>query len=186
MNLIEISKDYYRLALDQYGAPAFDIENFKLIYTFLQYDSNYSSVENEKHPQYQYTYAAILKHHRQSFFLFKKIEDYTDVEKYMKNDPLYRVIESIDRMNSTHLASEGPKGGNKGRLKTAKFVYSIKNFKERLFKGDPLLVNEIATRGHEKGAKNNFSFASKFCAYLCRYIFICKKYTSIKKTYKKN
>ena len=167
MDYEKIKDDYYELTVDEKGAPEFTCDNLKLIRTFLKYDSNYNSVEDEAHPNYYSTYGGMLKTHGDNFFNFKTIEDYANEEEYTKNDPLYLVIESIDKMNSTHLASEGPKGGNRGRIETAKKVYSIENFKKRLFYGDATLVDEIAWFG----GKNNFSFASKFCAYLCRYLF---------------
>ncbi len=167
MDYEKITDDYYKLTVDEKGAPEFTRDNLKLIRTFLKYDSNYNSVEDETHPNYSSTYGGILKKYGEAFFHFKTIEDYENEEEYMKNDPLYLVIESIDKMNSTHLASEGPKGGNKGRINTAKDIYGIENFKQKLFDGDATLVDKIAWFG----GKNNFSFASKFCAYLCRYLF---------------
>lgn len=166
----KITDDYYKLMLDENKAPEFTQDNLKLIKTFLVYDSNYNSVEYEEHPNYNSTYGGLLKMHGADFFNFKTVEDYENEEEYMKNDPLYLVIESIDKMNSTHLASEGPKGGNRGRINTAKGIYGIENFKQRLFNGDAQLVDQIALFG----GKNNFSFASKFCAYLCRYLFKCE------------
>ena len=132
MDYEKITDDYYELALDEQGAPRFTRDNLKLIRTFLTYDSNYNSVEDETHPNYRSTYGGMLKKLGYDFFNFKTIEDYETEEEYMKNEPLYLVIESIDRMNSTHLASEGPKGGNGGRINTAKGIYNIADFKERL------------------------------------------------------
>lgn len=167
MNYATVTKDIYELKTDENGAPLFTQANFKLINTFLRYDSNYNGVEDSENLIFTTTYGGILLKEKESFFNFKTIEDYEHEQEYIKKDSLYLVIESIDRMNSTHLASEGQKGGNRGRIKTAKGVYGIQNFRERLFNADAKLVKEIANFG----GKNNFSFASKFCSYLCRYLF---------------
>ena len=167
MSYEKVTKEIYELKTNSDGAPLFTQANFKLINTFLKYDSNYNSVEDNENFVFNKTYGGILTKEKDNFFNFKKVEDYESEEDYIKNDSLYLVIESIDKLNSTHLASEGPTGGNKGRLKTAKGIYSIKNFRERLFNADTKLVDEIA----RFGGKNNFSFASKFCSYLCRYLF---------------
>ena len=167
MKYENVTKEIYELKTNKDGAPLFSQDNFKLINTFLRYDSNYNGVEDATNLVFAKTYGGILTREKENFFNFKKIEDYVSEEEYMKNDSLYLVIESIDKMNSTHLASEGPKGGNKGRIKTAQGVYDIKNFRERLFNADAKLVDEISCFG----GKNNFSFASKFCSYLCRYLF---------------
>ncbi len=167
MNYEKVTEDFYKLQTNKDGAPLFTQENFKLINTFLRYDSNYNGVEDNANLVFDKTYGGILTKEKEHFFKFKKLEDYVNEEEYMQNDSLYLVIESIDKMNSTHLASEGPKGGNKGRIKTAQGVYNIENFRERLYKADAKLVDEIAWFG----GKNNFSFASKFCSYLCRYLF---------------
>lgn len=167
MNFEKVTKESYALELTD-GAPKFTQENFKLINTFLKNDSNYNSVEDFSNIDFNNTYGGILMREKENFFNFKKIEDYPGgEEEYVAKDPLYLVISSIDKLNSTHLASQGQKGGNRGRIETAKKVYLIPNFRERLFNADPNLVNEIA----RFGGKNNFSFASKFCVYLCRYIF---------------
>ena len=167
MNYEKVTEDFYKLETNEDDAPRFTQNNFKLINTFLKYDSNYNGVEDDTSTVFNKTYGGILTKEKENFFNFKKVENYTTEDEYIKNDSLYLVIESIDRMNSTHLASEGQKGGNRGRIKTAQGVYNIKNFRERLFNADAKLVDEIAWFG----GKNNFSFASKFCSYLCRYLF---------------
>ena len=169
MRVKQVTKKIYKMEMFSRNneAPKFCQKNFKLINTFLKYDSNYNSVEDFEGLEFNETYGGILTKEKDSFFNFKTIEDYGSEEEYIKNDSLYKVIASIDKLNSTHLASEGQKGGNRGRIRTAEGVYKISNFKERLYNRDPKLVDEIANLG----GKNNFSFASKFCTYLCRYLF---------------
>ena len=160
-------------------APKFTKKNLALINTFLRYNSSYSAAENKE----EGSYAAILEDLKEDFFDFDKSvksskkhkkDDY-DEDGNLK-DNLYRVIESIDRMNSTHLASEGQKTEderknnikkNKGRVKTAKKIREIKDFKTRLKDGDTNLIHEIASAG----GKYNFSFATKFCAYVSRHVW---------------
>ncbi len=101
------------------GAPLFTQKNFKLINTFLRYDSNYNSVEDINASSFNDTYGGILLKYKEKFFEFKKIEDYSSEEEYVEKDILYLVIKSIDNMNSTHLSSQGQKGGNRGRIETA-------------------------------------------------------------------
>ena len=153
--------------------PKFTKKNLALINTFLKYNSSYSAAENAD----EGSYAQILKDNTETFFCFEKPADAD--EKTNKDDidengkiktKLYRVIESIDKINSTHLASEG--GGkrnenepkkNKGRVYTEEVIRNIDNIKERLMEGDPQIVFEIASA---VGTKYNFSFATKFCTYV--------------------
>ncbi len=165
-------------------APRFTKKNIALINAFLTYDSNYSAAKSGEEGSYSY----ILEHQKEEFWaclgnqpeigsnldkMQKKDRDkYYDALDY-KKDILYLVIEDIDRINSTHLASEGAKTNdndgkkNKGRANTACGIRNITNLKERLEKGDSTLVKEIASFGSEN--KYNFSFATKFCAYVCRH-----------------
>jgi len=163
--LTEPTKDFLSFDLDENGAPLFTQNNIKLINTFLKYDSKYSSAENESNINYNSSYAGILKSLKSDFFNFKRYEDYINEKDYVENDVLYKVIESIDKINSTHLASEGRKGGNKGRIKTAIGISKIINLKKLLNSGDANLVQTIATFA----TTNKISFASKFCHYVCRF-----------------
>lgn len=144
-----ITKDPYTFDTDQNGYPIFTKKNLALLHALLRYDSNYSASEDDKDGN---TYAGMLAKN--------------GVPRAY--DDLYTVIKSIDKFSSTHLASEGRGGGGKGIEKTAKYIADsmADGLKERLSSRDDTLINEIATLGG-KGKKNNFSFATKFCAYAC-------------------
>lgn len=75
------------------------------------------------------------------------------------------LVEIIDKANSTHQASEGRAGGNRGREKTAEAICRLADFGDRIQACDPTLVDEIADSLENR---YTFSFASKFCAYVSR------------------
>lgn len=79
-----------------------------------------------------------------------------------------RAVEAIDRVNSTHQASEGPRGGANGFKLTARCIADIKDVRGRLKDNDPHLVDEIACAFD---GRYTFSFATKFCAYVSRGLF---------------
>lgn len=179
-------------------APKFSDNNIALINTFLRYNSSYSNAENREKGSYSY----ILEEQTDDFFncLGKQpqkydssMQDTSKREKTVRNkdydaldykkDTLYLVIEDIDRINSTHLASEGTKTDkekangtkkNKGRANTAEKLRKITNLRELLQKSDTELVHIIAGFGSKK--KYNFSFATKFCAYVCRHALAMENY----------
>ena len=139
------------------GYPYFTPKNLLLVDALMRYNSDYSVTIDENHPEYQETYTCFLKNKKESFF-----------EAISGND-LYKVVKSIDKINSTHLMSEGssvPKGEHDGISKTIDKINEIDNIKERMENGDPKLVYEIASAVE---TKYNFSFASKFCAYVCEF-----------------
>ena len=79
-----------------------------------------------------------------------------------------RAVKAIDRANSTHQASEGPKGGADGLERTAGFIADIRGIRSRLEDNDLDLVDEIACA---LGGRYTFSFATKFCAYVSQGLF---------------
>lgn len=182
-----ILKDYYIFDVDKNKCPIFTQKNILLLNALLKYNSSYSAAEDEDSGEYEKSYAGILrKGNGQDFFdclgkqpILLKTEteaieknDAVDEDGYEK-DAIYKVIESIDKINSTHLSSEGAKGKNKGRVKTAQKIRGIIDLKQQLEIGEAQLVNEIARVNeitNDKGnVRNNFSFATKFCSYVCRY-----------------
>jgi len=136
----------YEFDVDQNGFPAFTQKNVEFVTAIIGYDSNYSSASDENN------YESIFA--EPNFWSLTKLD---------------KAVESIDRINSTHLASEGSavKGGQ-GREITTEFIRDIggDTLKERLMNADSSLVTEIAAAVQ---TKYNFSFATKFCAYASRY-----------------
>lgn len=154
--------------------PKFTKKNLVLINVFLKYNSSYSAAENQE----EGSYSKLLTDNKTTFFDFSS--DKGDVRYGLDEEGnpktiLYRVIESIDKINSTHLASEG--GGrkkdkdekkNKGRVLTEKRIREIDRLEELLREGNAEVVETIASAF---SGKNNFSFATKFCTYVSKYIF---------------
>lgn len=157
--------------IDGTYVPKFTNKNLALIEVFIEHNSSYSAASE---------YEKILDEKKEDFFKFNESQeapdgtqkDDIDEEDINKTD-LYRVIEAIDRVNSTHLASEGNGATgegkkNKGRVKTAEKIRGIENLKDRLKEGDHTLVHEIA---NAVGTKYNYSFATKFCTYVSEHAF---------------
>lgn len=138
----------YQFDTDQNGYPTFTQKNLDFVTAIISYDSNYSSSSVQSDSLAEDNYVSILS--REDFFALNKLD---------------QVITSIDKINSTHLSSEGSrvKGGG-GKEKTAEAIRRIggEELRKRLEEGDPVLVHEIASAVPNK---YNFSFASKFCAY---------------------
>ncbi|MCH5170499.1 MAG: hypothetical protein J1F24_04345 [Oscillospiraceae bacterium] len=190
MRIIE-SESKYIFDTDENRFPTFTKKNIEFLNAILQYDSNYrsSSYESDsnnedtsdkedkyKHvntiKEYEESYAGILQRNKDNFFNSFDMSNINNT-----SDDLYKVIESIDKINSTHLASEGntPKKDeneerNKGRERFAKKIRSLggNRLKERLESNSKedraKLVEELANK--DVAGKLNFSFATKFCAYV--------------------
>lgn len=189
--IIKKSDSHYKFDTDKFGFPTFTKKNIEFLNAILQYDSNYrsSSGEYQLHKndqnyantikEYEESYAWILQNKEIDFFnsfkkLYPNLNEKDNKDKLGKPiDALYKVIESIDKINSTHLAAEGTiKKKNKGREIVAERIREIggehgEKLKERLKSKDKdekaKLVKEIATAVE---TKLNFSFATKFCAYV--------------------
>ena len=141
-----ITDDPYVFDTDQNGFPLFTIKNLALLEALLRYDSNYSASED---PSDRTTYAGML--------------DENGVPTTV--DEIRDVVRSIDKVNSTHLASEGPTGGRRGIDLTVEAIAAIPDLADSLRSRNDELIDVIAVAG----GKNNFSFATKFCAYTCVY-----------------
>lgn len=145
--LIKAENDTYKLDLDQNGFPTFTQKNIDFITAMISYDSTYSKASEEG------GYETIFQ--EPDFWGFSKLN---------------AAIISLDKINSTRLASEGRKsGGGRGREKTADYICNnigSEKLRQRLIDKDSSLVNQIAAAVK---TKYNFSFASKFCAYVSRF-----------------
>ena len=89
------------------------------------------------------------------------------IKKFMKTRDvgcLDEIIEKIDKENATHLKVKRADKGIKNFIKKYEPTKLIK----RLSDADDELVKEIA---NASASRNNFSFASKFCAFMCRSLF---------------
>lgn len=170
---INVKESPYEFDTDQNGFPTFTKKNIDFLNGILRYDSNYSTSSDKNNPEYQSSYAGILE--RGKFFDFSDSITSNEFDESGKPiDDLYRVIVSIDKINSTHLSSEGnsSKGEksaekrNKGRAKVAQTIrnYGGDKLSEALQKGDAGIIDVIADPS--VGGKHNFSFATKFCSYV--------------------
>ena len=170
--MINVKESPYEFDTDQNGFPTFTQKNIDFLNGILRYDSNYSTSSDKNNPEYQASYAGILE--RGNFFDFPATSTSTEYDELGNPiDDLYRVIVSIDKLNSTHLSSEGNSTNstssgkrNKGRAKIAHAIrdYGGEKLKESLQKGDTSIIDVIADP--TVGGKHNFSFATKFCSYV--------------------
>lgn len=155
INSLNLTDDPYVFDTDENGCPVFTQKNILFLSALIKQDSVYNATEDVLHPEYNNTYAAMLK-------------DGLPRDR----DKLIDIVKSIDKINSTHLASEGRSGGNKGIEKAVDKILAINNLELRLKARDDKLVNEIAQLEN----KNNFSFATKFCAYVSIFAYGADNY----------
>lgn len=148
-------KKMYSFDFDKNGFPAFTEKNVELINFLIDNDSNYR-------------YDADSQNLNSTYNMIKKFGETYNI------DELEQIISKIDVQNSTHQASEGSNGGNKGRRITAEYISNIENLYERLRNEDAELVNEIA---EAIPTRYTFSFASKYCTYMSRYLFDADGYS---------
>lgn len=148
----------YEFDLDVNGALALTEDNVARTRFLLQNDSSYRAKSSEETPQTVEDFCEAYPH----------FWDTGSADGKSPEDLTEQLVEIIDRMNSTHQASEGSGGGNNGRLITAKRICEIKDLGDRLKRSDPALVDEIA-----KSIPNRytFSFATKFCTYVSLALF---------------
>lgn len=147
-----MEKSLYMLDFDSNGFLDLTSKNAELIQAILRIDSSYRKTFDVYDSDSAWSY-------------IRKNENKIEKNKNI----LEEICRRIDRENSTHLAVSGlKKGDNKGITLTAEKIAKEENLIERLKTGDPELVKTIS--GFVQG-RNNFSFASKFCAYMCRFLF---------------
>lgn len=155
MEIFTDDRRRYSFDIDKNGFPALTRKNVELINFLIDNDSNYR-------------YDADPQNADSTYNVIRKFG-----ETY-KVDELEKIITKIDLQNSTHQASEGSRGGNRGRIITAEYISNIENLYERLKNEDAELVNEIAKA---IPTRYTFSFASKYCTYMSRYLFEADGYS---------
>ncbi len=159
MEYVIHNADPYSFDLDGNGMPAVSRKNIALVNALALFDPGYRAsvdVNNEK------SSARLIREAYEN-----------DPDFLSENDTVLEIVKRIDKENSTHLSvSGGGKGGEtqaaQGRDLTAKKICCLPNLLCRLRQGDTELVKEIA--GAVDG-RNNFSFATKFCAFVSRALF---------------
>ena len=175
MNITVKTSSTYEFDTDQNGFPTFTKKNIEFLNGILRYDSSYSTSSDKNNPEYQNSYAGILEGKGEDFFNFSPTAASSEVDELGNPiDDLYRVIVSIDNINSTHLSSEGNSNNsetsnekrNKGRAKVAQEIRNLGGdyLKESLQAGNTEIIETIADSN--VGGKRNFSFATKFCSYV--------------------
>lgn len=88
---------------------------------------------------------------------------------------IYGTISAIDRENSTHLTADSKNNnyGN-GRIELTKRIFDLRfDLLRVLREGRSSIITKLTeiTKGGEKGGRENYSFATKFCHYACYYWF---------------
>lgn len=144
-----LSEDPYRFDLDDNGQLALTKKNAVFMRAIISNDSNYRSATDEKNIN---SSAWHFKNYRFS-------KDISEIEKGVR---------LIDKENSTHLAVSGrEKGSNKGIEIVANKILGIENLENELNEGSSKVVITIAEsiKGY-----NVFSFATKYCAFVSRYL----------------
>lgn len=155
MKIFTDDKKIYSFDVDKNGFPVLTEKNVDLINFLIDNDSNYRYDADPLNVDS--TYNIIKK--------FGRTYNINELEK---------IVTKIDLQNSTHQSSEGPNGGNKGRNITAQYISNIDNLYERIKNEDAELVNEIA---EAIPTRYTFSFASKYCTYISRYLFDADGYS---------
>ncbi len=147
----KIKKKRYEFDTDQYGVPIFTKKNLDFVQALIENDSKYRILYDHDNEKFEESYVGLLEKHRVS-----------NDSEIMK-----KIVKSIDKYNSTHLASEGKSGGGRGIDITVKAILKIDDLKGKLERKDDDIVKEIALAVKNEKQKNkvNFSFATKFCAY---------------------
>lgn len=189
---IKESTDPYKFDIDLIGALALTKNNVERIEFLIGNDSDYRDETSDEKQS-----GDIESEETQSDEDPKTVAKFLSKNPHvwdMKNDEskvelIEKLVAIIDKANSTHQSSEGPKGeeqqkkeGNFGRERTARYIAKIDDFKNRINDCDPELVDEIAKNAisddqlygmsakYVLGGRYTFSFASKFCTYVSREI----------------
>ena len=131
---IEKTTLIYALDMDENGFPKFTEKNIAFFNGAARYTSVFTDVadKNDKEGnEYKNAYPGILTEHKEDFFGYAGDGSGNKDELGNPITWLYRVIASIDSMNSTHLSVEGTqksesgKKQNRGRALTAQKIKEI-------------------------------------------------------------
>lgn len=138
--MINKSTDPYVFDTDEKGMIALTEKNVKFVSAILSIDSTYKAAETG------------LTGSAQELFHTYGITT--------ERELLTQQVKALNKENSTHLYVAD------GLNLTVERIMSISNLKERLIKRDETIVKEIASA---VPGRNNFSFATKYCTFACRY-----------------
>ena len=154
-----LSKDPYVLDLDSNGFLAMTEKNARFLCASIKLDSAYRKTYDKNDDNSAFKYA--VDHNKE----------------IMDKEVMTEICRRIDRENSTHLSVSGnQKGDNKGISNTVDIILGIDDIVVKLQNGNADLVKTIAGYDEKEAnlcekKRNNFSFASKFCTYMCRFLF---------------
>ena len=132
-------------------------------------DTSAKDTDGKKASKTRKTLSAIREDDYTKNDLYQLIQN--EVQKKF-SDGFLDIIKKINDTNSTRLSEDEQKA-------FAKYIGAPKNeILERIKKGDPDVVNDLAEAGTHTKNRYNFSFASKFCTYISRYVYKeCDKFT---------
>ena len=153
MKYIINKKNPYVFDLDENDMPAISQNNIDLANALSQHDPAYR-ISNDENDE------------RSSIWYIKDV-DKTNPCFLSHYETVLEIVNRLDKENSTHLSVKG-NGKEDGRSLTARCICNINNLRNRLKRGDTELVKEIALA---VDGRNNFSFATKFCAFVSRALF---------------
>ena len=160
------------------GIVKIKVENVAKVDTMIKNDSAYirsgdelskpvkSKKGNIKYPESSAYWITQLKD-----ILIKEYKESSD--NYTYEECIKESINAIDRENSTHLNADGV-----GRNEISERIMRIKRDKMISFLKEPEKDNYELIRvigESTTGGRKNFSFATKFCHYMCFYLFKGKK-----------
>lgn len=145
----KIGKGPYELDLDKNGQLAFTQKNIMLINFAIRLDSNYRSKEFPND---------CPNNELDSVHLIQKFKASKDMEL------IDLIVEKLNKENSTHLQVRSSAKRITKKIK----LYEANDLISKLKIADNGLVLEIASACDDR---NNFSFATKFCTFMCRSLF---------------
>ena len=174
MNTIQLEKESskkYLLEKDTDDLVALTSDNVARVEAMISSDSNYLKSEDktaEPHGSYGGSTAFWMSE------LKKYLISGSEKSKYSYKEVVLEAVSAVDRENNTHINADGV-----GRNELSDRIASLlKDDLVTLLK-DPApeykLVSILSKKTHPLGnkmrARENYSFATKFCHYACMYVF---------------